>query len=95
MSCNKDYNTIGSALIDNNPFVTSTEEVPVFVKMRKIPPFVANSLTTFQIGKFEDNIYGNSHASFVTQVNFADSNNIFGILSQDDEDDDQNSSTIV
>ncbi|MBL6647691.1 MAG: DUF4270 domain-containing protein, partial [Flavobacteriaceae bacterium] len=94
MSCNKDYNTIGSALIDNNPFVTSTEEVPVFVKMRKIPPFVANSLTTFQIGKFEDNIYGNSHASFVTQVNFADSNNIFGILSQDDEDDDQNSSTI-
>lgn len=94
MSCNKDYNTIGSSLIDNNPFVTSTEEVPVFVKMRKIPPFVANSLTTFQIGKFEDNIYGNSHASFVTQVNFADSNNIFGILSQDDEDDDQNSSTI-
>lgn len=94
MSCNKDYNTIGSVLIDNNPFVTSTEEVPVFVKMRKIPPFVANSLTTFQIGKFEDNIYGNSHASFVTQVNFADSNNIFGILSQDDEDDDQNSSTI-
>ena len=94
MSCNKDYNTIGSALIDNNPFVTSTEEVPVFVKMRKIPPFVANSLTTFQIGKFEDNIYGNSHASFVTQVNFADSNNIFGILSQEDEDDDQNSSTI-
>ena len=57
MSCNKDYNTIGSALIDNNPFVTSTEEVPVFVKMRKIPPFVANSLTTFQIGNFEDNIY--------------------------------------
>lgn len=94
MSCNKDYNTIGSSLIDNNPFVTSSEEVPVFVKMRKIPPFVANSLTTFQIGKFEDNIYGNSHASFVTQVNFADSNNIFGILSQDDEDDDQNSSTI-
>lgn len=94
MSCNKDYNTIGSSLIDNNPFVTSSEEVPVFVKMRKIPPFVANSLTTFQIGKFEDNIYGNSHASFVTQVNFADSNNIFGILSQVDEDDDQNSSTI-
>mgnify|MGYP003324525595 CR=1 FL=1 len=52
-------------LIDNNPFRTSLEEVPVFVKMRKIPPYVSNSLTTFQLGEFQDNIYGNSKVSFL------------------------------
>ena len=72
LSCNKDYNTIGLNLIDNNPFRTSLEEVPVFVKMRKIPPYVSNSLTTFQLGEFQDNIYGTSKVSFLGQLNFED-----------------------
>ena len=86
LSCNKDYNTIGLNLIDNNPFKTSLEEVPVFVKMRKIPPYVANSLTTFQLGEFQDNIYGTSKASFLGQLNFEDPSLVFGNTSQSKED---------
>ena len=85
-SCNKDYNTVGLNLIDNNPFKTSLEEVPVFVKMRKIPPYVSNSLTTFQLGEFQDNIYGNSKVSFLGQLNFEDPSLAFGNISQAKED---------
>jgi len=85
-SCNKDYNTVGLNIIDNNPFRTSLEEVPVFVKMRKIPPYVSNSLTTFQLGEFEDNIYGTSKASFLGQLNFEDPSLAFGNVSQSKED---------
>ena len=85
-SCNKDYNTVGLNLIDNNPFSTSLEEVPVFVKMRKIPPYVSNSLTTFQLGEFQDNIYGNSKVSFLGQLNFEDPSLAFGNISQAKED---------
>ena len=59
-SCNKDYNTVGVDLIDNKPFNTDIEEVPVFVKMNKIPPYIANAISTFQLGIYEDNIYGKS-----------------------------------
>jgi hypothetical protein len=86
LSCNKDYNTVGLNLIDNNPFRTSLEEVPVFVKMRKIPPYVSNSLTTFQLGEFEDNIYGTSMVSFLGQLNFEDPSLAFGNISQSKED---------
>ena len=85
-SCNKDYNTVGLNLIDNNPFRTSLEEVPVFVKMRKIPPYVSNSLTTFQLGEFQDNIYGTSKVSFLGQLNFEDPSLAFGNISQSKED---------
>ena len=85
-SCNKDYNTVGLNLIDNNPFRTSLEEVPVFVKMREIPPYVSNSLTTFQLGEFEDNIYGTSMVSFLGQLNFEDPSLAFGNISQSKED---------
>ena len=59
-SCNKDYNTIGINLINNKAFNTSVEEVPVFVKMKKIPPYVVNQIQTFQLGTYNDNIFGKS-----------------------------------
>ncbi len=85
-SCNKDYNTIGLNLIDDEPFNTNLEEVPVKVTMRKIPTYVANSLTTFQLGEYHDNIYGKSSASFLTQIAFEDPSLDFGEFSQSSED---------
>lgn len=85
-SCNKDYNTVGVDLIDNNPFNTSIEEVPVFVKMNKIPPYIANAITTFQIGTYEDNVYGTSKVSFLSQLSFENPDPVFGIFKQTDEE---------
>ena len=84
-SCNKDYNNIGINLIDNKPFNTSLKEVPVFVKMKKIPPFVSNQIQTFQLGSYNDNIYGNSEVTFMSQLTMETPEPVFGIFKQIDE----------
>ena len=65
---------------------TNLEEIPLSVKMRNIPPYVSNTVTTFQIGEYKDNIYGLSKVSFLSQINFEDPNLVFGDYSQSDED---------
>ena len=86
VSCNKDYKTVGLNLIDNNAFSTNLKEIPVNVKMRSIPPYVSNTLSTFQIGEYNDNLYGSSKVSFLGQINFEDPNLVFGDYKQSDED---------
>ena len=84
-ACNKDYNTIGINLINNKAFDTSVEEVPVFVKMKKIPPYVVNQIQTFQLGKYNDNIYGNSEVTYISQITMETVSPVFGIFKQNDE----------
>ena len=86
ISCNKDYKTVGLNLIDNNTFSTNLEEIPLNVKMRNITPYVSNTLTTFQLGEYKDNLYGSSKVSFMSQINFEDPNLVFGDYRQSDED---------
>ncbi len=85
-SCNKDYNSVGVDLIDNKPFNTSIEEIPVFAKMNKIPPYISNAITTFQLGTYEDNIYGKTSVSFLSQLGLETVNPVFGIFRQTDEE---------
>jgi len=84
--CNKDYNSVGVDLIDNKPFNTSIEEIPVFAKMNKIPPYISNAITTFQLGTYEDNIYGKTSVSFLSQLGLETVNPVFGIFKQTDEE---------
>jgi len=84
-ACNKDYNTIGINLINNKAFNTSIEEVPVFVKMKKIPPYVVNQIQTFQLGTYKDNVYGKSEVTFMSQLTLEDVSPVFGIFEQNDE----------
>jgi len=86
ISCNKDYKTVGLNLIDNNTFSTNLEEIPLNVKMRNITPYVSNTLTTFQLGDYKDNLYGSSKVSFISQINFEDPNLVFGDFRQSDEE---------
>ena len=84
--CNKDYNSVGVDLIDNKPFNTSIEEIPVFAKMNKIPPYISNAITTFQLGTYEDNIYGKTSVSVLSQLGLESVNPVFGIFKQTDEE---------
>jgi hypothetical protein len=54
--------------------------------MRNIPTYVSNVVQTFQIGEYNDNIYGSSKVSFLSQVNFEDPNLVFGDYAQSNED---------
>ena len=84
-ACNKDYNTIGINLITNKAFNTNVEEVPVFVKMKKIPPYVVNQIQTFQLGTYKDNVFGNSEVTYMSQLTLDDVSPVFGIFKQNDE----------
>ena len=84
-ACNKDYNTIGINLINNKAFNTNVEEVPVFVKMKKIPPYVVNQIQTFQLGKYNDNIYGKSEVTYMSQLAMETVSPVFGIFNENDE----------
>jgi|TARA_B110000971_G_C20033202_1_gene512596 hypothetical protein len=77
---------VGVDLIDNKPFNTSIEEIPVFAKMNKIPPYISNAITTFQLGTYEDNIYGKTSVSFLSQLGLETVNPVFGIFKQTDEE---------
>ena len=84
-SCNKEYNSIGINLITNKPFNTSIKEIPVFVKMRKIPPYVVNQIQTFQLGTYQDNIYGKSEVTYLSQISLEQVSPVFGLFSEEDE----------
>jgi len=84
-SCNKDYNTIGIDLINNKAFNTNIEEIPVFVKMKKIPPYVVNQIQTFQLGTYNDNVYGKSEVTYMSQLTLDAVSPVFGIFKQNDE----------
>ena len=72
-------------LIDNDPFSTDLEEIPVFVKMKKVPPYVVNQIQTFQLGQYNDNIFGRSDAVYFSQISLETPGPTFGIFNQNDE----------
>jgi hypothetical protein len=95
-SCTKEYNTIGSDILKSDTFKTNIELIPVNVRQKAIPPFKANALPAYQLGRISNNLYGKSEASFITQVNLSEINPIFGMWSTEKEKngDDTNISVI-
>ena len=84
-SCNKEYNSIGVNLINNNSLNSGLEEVPVFVKMKKIPPYVVNNIESYQLGVYDDNIFGKSEATYLAQLTLETVEPVFGIFKQSQE----------
>jgi len=54
--------------------------------MNKIPPYISNAITTFQLGDYQDKIYGKTKVSFLSQLGLENVNPIFGISKQTDEE---------
>ncbi|KRO90285.1 MAG: hypothetical protein ABR90_07780 [Cryomorphaceae bacterium BACL29 MAG-121220-bin8] len=53
--------------------------------MNRIPPYVSNAISTFQLGIYQDNIYGESKVSFLSQLSIGGEEDQMGIFSQTDE----------
>ena len=86
ISCNKEYNTIGTDILRSDTFKTNIEYVNVEVKQKQIPPFKSIGLPIYQLGTIQDNIFGDREASFVTQLRLEELNPIFGVTSQSKEE---------
>ncbi|MDT0643142.1 DUF4270 domain-containing protein [Zunongwangia sp. F363] len=76
-ACDKDYSTIGGEVIEN-PTDVEVSEVEVTAWSRKIDTVQTNALPAYLLGVYENEIYGQSQASLVSQLSLSTANPDFG-----------------
>lgn len=91
VACEEDLTTIGAGVIGNDPFTTDKAVFDVFATNKNITSFQANKLPIYQLGVYEDPIYGRTEARITSQVTLQGrvGNPTFGIFSQDAENNGQ------
>ena len=95
ISCNKEYNNIGTDFLRSDTFETNVEYVDVSINQKKIPPFKSIGLPVYQLGKIADDIFGNREATFVSQLTLDELNPVFGITSQAKEEEGDDSNILI
>jgi len=84
-SCEQDLTTIGDGVIGGEPFITNKETFSVFAFNKKIEAVQTNQLPIYQLGVFNDPVYGRTEASITSQVQLPANNPTFGNLSAERE----------
>ena len=77
-SCEEDLTTIGSGVVGGEPFTASKAVYDVFAYNKKIEAVRTNKLPVYQIGNYDDPVYGKTEASITTQVQLSSGNPVFG-----------------
>lgn len=85
-SCTEDLTTIGATVIGGTPFNTDKATYDVFAFNKKIRAVRTNKLPLYQLGTFNDPIYGKTEALITSQLQLGGSSPTFGIFSQSTED---------
>ncbi|WP_405400535.1 DUF4270 domain-containing protein [Maribacter sp. Asnod2-G09] len=86
VSCEQDLTTVGSGVVGNEPFTTGTEVYDVFAYNKNIEAVQTNKLPIYQLGTYNDPIYGRTDASVTSQLFLSAASPSFGSFSQDKED---------
>lgn len=86
ISCEQDLTTIGSGVIGGEPFITGKQEYDVFAFNKKVEAVQTNKLPTYQLGTFEDPVYGNIESRITSQIVLPGGSIQFGTFSQQNED---------
>jgi Domain of unknown function (DUF4270) len=68
ISCDKDYNTIGSDIVGAENFSTGTDIVDVKAFNQKVDAIQTNNLPINKLGIYSNPVFGNTRANFVTQL---------------------------
>lgn len=84
-SCEEDITTIGSGVVGEEPFTANKAVFDVFAYNRKVDAVSTNKFPVYQIGRFNDPVYGSTEASITTQVQLAVANPTFGRYSAEVE----------
>ena len=74
VSCDKDYNEIGDALIGENHFDLSKENYSVVAYNQKITPIQSDNLPINALGIYDNPAFGKTTANFATQLIMASPN---------------------
>jgi len=103
-SCDEDLTTIGESVIGGEPFTTDKAVYDVFAYNKKIEAVLTNKLPIYQLGVYNDPVYGKTEASITSQLSLptpvggSPGNPRFGFFSQsieDGSDADEDATTIV
>ncbi|QWX83343.1 DUF4270 domain-containing protein [Cellulophaga sp. HaHaR_3_176] len=84
-SCEEELTAIGDGVIGENPFETGVEVFDVFAYNKKINSVKTNGLPLYQLGNFDDPLYGKTVASITTQLQISSAAPIFGSISESEE----------
>jgi len=84
-SCEDEITTIGDGLVQNETFSEGKETFEVFAYNKNIEAVSANKLAVYQLGTYNDPIYGKTTGTITSQVFLPSYNPIFGNYSQDRE----------
>ena len=79
VSCQEDFNTIGSDIIGDGSLLSQLDNTKTVVAYsRKLAPVQTNIIPVSQLGVFNDGTFGKSSISFLTQLQMETPNFIFG-----------------
>jgi len=79
VSCDKDYNVIGDALIGENHFDLAKETYSVVAYNQKLTPIQSNNLPVNALGIYDNPAFGKTTANFATQLTLASVSPTFGV----------------
>ncbi|MRI01954.1 DUF4270 family protein [Kriegella sp. EG-1] len=84
-SCSEDPTTIGATIVGSSPFTTNKADYNVQAFNKKVGAVQTNQLPLYQIGVYNDPVYGKTVASINSQVQLSTSNPSFGIYTEETE----------
>ncbi|WP_158974692.1 DUF4270 domain-containing protein [Cellulophaga sp. L1A9] len=85
-SCEDDVSTIGSTVIAGEPFETGKAVFDVYAYNNKINAVKSNRLPIYQLGNFNDPLYGKTSATITSQLQLSTVSPTFGTYSKTTED---------
>ncbi|MEM7380278.1 MAG: DUF4270 family protein [Bacteroidota bacterium] len=86
-SCDEDLTTVGDNVIGGEPFTTGRVSYDVFAFNKKVDAVPTNQLPIYQLGFFNDPVFGRTEAQITSQLTLASgANPRFGTFDQSTED---------
>jgi hypothetical protein len=85
VACEEENLTIGEKVIGGEPFTTDKATYDVFAYNQKIEAVQTNRMPIYQLGTYEDAVYGRTEARITTQLQLSSTNPVFGDTRQEDE----------
>ena len=85
-SCEKEFNDLGASLLPSDNIIIEKETAPVGLGHKSIDVVRTDNLLFFSLGEYEDAVFGNTKASFTTQLSLATNlSGTFGSMNPDTE----------
>jgi hypothetical protein len=89
VACDDEFRTVGDEIIENNNFSTDLfADTQVRAYNKRLGPVQTNGMPVFQLGKYDDPVYGTTFSSLTIQASLVGGteNPEFGDFSQEEED---------